>query len=112
MGAKPSDLIAPGRTAINGVATTVKGDAKVASVFSDAGKTLGQDIIDGISKGMSEQVNSNTFQTAMDKVTVDAEKAMRERTAWNSHSPAQSMIPLGKDIVDGIVKGMNDYDYS
>ena len=97
------------------VRSQVAGDVKhssAATVFYDVGKPLGEDIANGMADGMSEQVNSSTFQTAMDKVTEDTEKAMRQRTAFNSHSPAQSMVPLGKDIVDGIVQGITDYDFT
>ena len=96
------------------VASKVVGDlnSSAATVFYDVGTPLGADIANGIADGMSKQVNSATFQKAMDKVTEDTEKAMRQRTAFNSHSPAQSMIPLGKDIVDGIVKGITEYDFT
>lgn len=67
---------------------------------------VGNDIIAGVGKGMA----SADLSTDAASVESNTEKALR--SAFNSHSPAQTMVPIGSDVAAGVGQGMSEYDFS
>ena len=66
---------------------------------------LGSDITAGIADGMSKDglVYIDAATPVLAQYTEDS-----ARTAFDSHSPARKMMPLGEDITHGIAFGMTD----
>ena len=67
---------------------------------------VGNDIIAGVGKGMA----SADISTDAARVESNTENALR--SAFNSHSPAQTMVPIGNDVAAGVGQGMSEYDFS
>ena len=65
----------------------------------------GIDGVDGIFGGIDERAGELTED---DWSTLKEKMLETLRTAFDSHSPARVMFPLGEDIVDGLVQGIND----
>lgn len=68
----------------------------------------GADITKGVLKSASD-VPESEYKTATDKVESNTEDAMRK--SFDSHSPAKTMFPVGKDIVLGVFKGFEEVDF-
>lgn len=68
----------------------------------------GADITKGVLKAASD-VPESEYKTATDKVETNTEDAMRK--SFDSHSPAKTMFPVGKDIVLGVFKGFEEVDF-
>ncbi len=66
---------------------------------------VGEDVTAGMGKGMANY----DLTTEGERVKSNAEKALR--TAFNSHSPAQTMVPIGSDVAAGVGQGMGEYDF-
>ena len=62
---------------------------------------LGKDIDDGVAKGARDNVD--LIKNAMTDIGNAAETGARD--ALDSHSPSRRMIPVGKDVLLGIVEG-------
>lgn len=67
---------------------------------------VGNDIIAGVGKGMA----SADLSTDAASVESNTENALR--SAFNSHSPAQTMVPIGSDVAAGVGQGMSEYNFS
>ena len=67
---------------------------------------VGNDIIAGMGEGMANA----DLSTDSARVESNTEKALR--SAFNSHSPAQTMVPVGNDVAAGVGQGMSEYDFS
>ena len=59
-----------------------------------------------IGQGMTE------YDFSGDAASTAANLESDVRTALNSHSPAQTMVPVGKDVSAGVGQGMGEYDFS
>ena len=68
----------------------------------------GADITKGVLKAASD-VPESEYKTATDKVESSTEDSMRK--SFDSHSPAKTMFPVGKDIVLGVFKGFEEVDF-
>lgn len=89
------------------VETKLKTDYKgiIDGVLKDVD---GADITKGVLKSASD-VPESEYKTATDKVESNTEDAMRK--SFDSHSPAKTMFPVGKDIVLGVFKGFEEVDF-
>lgn len=67
---------------------------------------VGADVIAGMGEGMANA----DLSTDAARVEINTENALR--SAFNSHSPAQTMVPIGNDVGAGVGQGMSEYDFS
>ena len=71
---------------------------------------VGSDITAGIGKGMAD------YDLSADALRAEKNIESNLRTALNSHSPAQTMVPIGRDVAagvgQGVGQGMSEYDFS
>ena len=67
---------------------------------------VGNDIIAGVGKGMA------SADLSTDAACVESNTENALRSAFNSHSPAQTMVPIGNDVAAGVGQGMSEYDFS
>ena len=67
---------------------------------------VGADVMAGVGEGMAT-ADLSTYTARVESNTVNA-----LRSAFNSHSPAQTMIPIGNDVGAGVGQGMSEYDFS
>ena len=67
---------------------------------------VGADVIAGMGEGMANA----DLSTDAARVESNTENALR--SAFNSHSPAQTMIPIGNDVGAGVGQGMSEYNFS
>lgn len=67
---------------------------------------VGEDVIAGMGEGMANE----DLSTDAARVESNTENALR--SAFNSHSPAQTMIPIGNDVGAGVGQGMSEYNFS
>ena len=67
---------------------------------------VGADVIAGIGEGMANA----DLSTDAARVEINTENALR--SAFNSHSPAQTMVPIGNDVGAGVGQGMSEYNFS
>lgn len=67
---------------------------------------VGHDSIAGMGEGMADYDLSGDAK----KVEKNTEDSLR--TEFNSHSPAQTMVPIGSDVAAGVGQGMGEYDFS
>lgn len=69
--------------------------------------TVGDDVIDGMLLGIN---TSTTDMSAEDVAAVRDKLIAALRAALDSHSPAQCMVPIGEDIVAGILQPIKTGD--
>ena len=67
---------------------------------------VGADVIAGMGEGMANA----DLSTDAARVESNTENALR--SAFNSHSPAQTMVPIGNDVGAGVGQGMSEYNFS
>ena len=67
---------------------------------------VGADVMAGVGEGMAT-ADLSTYTARVESNTVNA-----LRSAFNSHSPAQTMVPIGSDVAAGVGQGMGEYDFS
>lgn len=67
---------------------------------------VGADVIAGMGEGMANA----DLSTDAARVEINTENALR--SAFNSHSPAQTMVPIGNDVGAGVGQGMSEYNFS
>lgn len=68
-------------------------------------RPVGTDVIAGMGEGMAS-ADLSTYAARAESNTVNA-----LRSAFDSHSPAQTMVPIGNDVAAGVGQGMQDYDF-
>ena len=68
--------------------------------YGQATLSIGENVAEGIAEGMTRV----DFMTFAKKVADNIETALRD--ALQTHSPSLRMIPIGEDIVAGIIEGM------
>lgn len=66
---------------------------------------VGSDITAGIGKGMAD------YDLSTDAARIEKNTERSLRSAFNSHSPAQTMVPIGNDVAAGVGQGMGEYDF-
>lgn len=67
---------------------------------------VGSDITAGIGKGMAD------YDLSTDAARIEKNTERSLRSTFNSHSPAQTMVPIGNDVAAGVGQGMGEYDFS
>ena len=67
---------------------------------------VGSDITAGIGKGMAD------YDLSTDAARIEKNTERSLRSAFNSHSPAQTMVPIGNDVAAGVGQGMGEYDFN
>ena len=92
-------------TLSNTMIQTLKDSLSLADPAS-TGSEVGSDAAAGIGQGMG----AYDFSTDAAAVAENAENAAR--TAFDSHSPAQKMVPLGQDVAAGIGQGAGEYQFA
>ncbi len=88
--------------------TTLDGSLAAALKTMDLiarGDAVGGDLVDGITAGIGKRANE---LTADDLTTLRDKVIEQTRAVFDSHSPAQVMVPVGEDITAGITAGMVD----
>lgn len=67
---------------------------------------VGSDATAGMGKGMAN------YDLSSDAASVESNAENSLRSAFSSHSPAQTMVPIGSDVAAGVGQGMGEYDFS
>ena len=67
---------------------------------------VGADVIAGMGEGMANA------DLSTDAARIESKTENALRSAFNSHSPAQTMIPIGNDVGAGVGQGMSEYNFS
>ena len=82
-------------------------EEQLAAIFNAMNlQPVGADVIAGMGEGMA----SADLSTDAASVESNTENALR--SAFNSHSPAQTMVPIGNDVGAGVGQGMREYNFS
>ena len=82
-------------------------EEQLAAIFNAMNlQPVGADVIAGMGEGMANA----DLSTDAARVEINTENALR--SAFNSHSPAQTMVPIGSDVAAGVGQGMSEYDFS
>ena len=97
---------------LNGIAsidtTTAEGQLALAlGAFGNAQSvTIGTNVAGGIGQGMG------AYGFSADAARMEQNAMRATRTAFDSHSPAQVMVPVGNDVAAGIGQGMQQYSFA
>ena len=51
------------------------------------------------------------YDLSTDAARIEKNTERSLRSAFNSHSPAQTMVPIGNDVAAGVGQGMGEYDF-
>ena len=82
-------------------------EEQLAAIFNAINlQPVGADVIAGMGEGMANA----DLSTNAARVESNTENALR--SAFNSHSPAQTMVPIGRDVAAGVGQGMSEYNFS
>ena len=82
-------------------------EEQLAAIFNAMNlQPVGADVIAGMGEGMANA----DLSTDAARVEINTENALR--SAFNSHSPAQTMVPIGNDVAAGVGQGMSEYNFS
>lgn len=118
---KDADLNKVGEDAADGVASGIaeaeitddantfanKATEAIDDSFDDGElRSIGRDVANGIGEGILDADMSSYAESFASKTETDL------RTAFDSHSPAQRVVPIGEDVARGVGVGMTNVDMS